>query len=335
VLQLQRLSRELLYTRNIDSLNNYYRQYTELLPKESLTFKAIASVNTINSSGAWKQWVPTFHLHSTNQFGLWFSDWWNNGNGIYSRSWISKSTVNSVIEKPLIITLIITLITIVVIVFYSIVIASELFLNKEKRIVDYILNVFHLLYSIPAFFVGAILIFIFANPYHLQLFPANFSFAPIAENDSITIFALLKSWKYFILPVVTLSFGAVVFFTLMLYRSFEEEYAKNYVLSAKMMGVNNRTIVYKYVLKNALYSSSTFLFLLFPALLSGAVIVEQLFSIAGIGNLLITAARSQDVPVLIYLFGLIGLVTALCFVALDYFQQKIDGKLLSRKEEKE
>ena len=335
VLQLQRLSRELLYTRNIDSLNNYYRQYTELLPKESLTFKAIASVNTINSSGAWKQWVPTFHLHSSNQFGLWFSDWWNNGNGIYSRSWISKSTVNSVIEKPLIITLIITLITIVVIVFYSIIIASELFLNKEKRIVDYILNVFHFLYSIPAFFVGAILIFIFANPYHLQMFPANFSFAPIAENDSITIFALLKSWKYFILPVLTLSFGAVVFFTLMLYRSFEEEYAKNYVLSAKMMGVNNRKIVYKYVLKNALYSSSTFLFLLFPALLSGAVIVEQLFSIAGIGNLLITAARSQDVPVLIYLFGLIGLVTALCFVALDYFQQKIDGKLLSKKEEKE
>ena len=45
VLQLQRLSRELIYARNIDSLNNYYRQYAENLPRESLTFKAIASVN--------------------------------------------------------------------------------------------------------------------------------------------------------------------------------------------------------------------------------------------------------------------------------------------------
>jgi len=139
-------------------LNNYYRQYAENLPRESLTFKAIASVNTINASGAWKQWVPTFHLHATNQFGLWFSDWWNNGNGIYARSWMSKNTVDSVIKKPLIITLIITIITIIVIVFYSIVIAAELFLNKEKRIVDYTLNVLQFLYSIPAFFIGAILV---------------------------------------------------------------------------------------------------------------------------------------------------------------------------------
>ncbi|MFN5347867.1 MAG: ABC transporter permease subunit [Bacteroidota bacterium] len=335
VLNLQRLSNGLISTNNIDSLNNYYRQYAENLPRESLTFKAIASVNTITSIGVWKQWVPVFHVHTTNQFGLWFSDWWNGGNGIYNRSWISKNKVGSVIEKPLIITLFITMITIVVIIFYSIFISAELFLNKENRSVNFILNAFHFFYSLPSFFIGALLIFIFSNPYQLQLFPSNFSFAPIAEENSITILALLKSWKYFMLPVVTLSFGAIVFFTLMLYRSFEEEYAKNYVLSAKMMGVNNRTIVYKYVLKNALYSSSTFLFLLFPALLSGSIIVEQLFSIAGIGNLLITAARSQDVPVLLHLFGLIGLVTALCFVALDYFQQKINGKLLSNKEDKE
>jgi len=335
VLKLQRLLNQIITSRNIDTLNNYYAQYVDILPHESLTFGEISKVQKINTEGIWKQWVPTFQLHTSNQFALWLSDWSSDNKGIYAKSWITKNTVSSLIKKPFLITLIITLITILMIVFYSIVIAAELFLNKEKKWVVIIQSVFHFLYSIPTFFIGAVLIFIFANPYQLQIFPANFSFAPLVENDSFNFISLLKSWSYFILPVITLSFGAIVFFTLMLYRSFEEEYSKNYVLSAKMMGVSNRTIIYKYILKNAIYSSSTFLFLLFPALLSGSVIVEQLFSIAGIGNLLITSARSQDVPVLINLFGLIGFITVLCFISLDYFQQKIAGRLLSNKEEKE
>jgi len=335
VLNLQRCSNHLIASRNIDSLNVYYAKYNSLLPHESKTFTCLNGMKEINVDAEWKQWVPLFHFNSHNQFTLWLSDWLHKGNGIYSHSWISKNTVGSVLKKPILITFIITLITMLIIVVCSVVFSAELFLNTEKRWVTYLQSVLHFLYSVPSFFIGAILIFIFANPYQLQFLPANFSFAPLIENNSFSLIALLKSWTYFVLPVITLSFGAIVFFTLMLVRSFEEEFSKNYVLSAKMMGQSNRTIVYKYVLKNAIYSSSTFLFLLFPALLSGAVVVEQMFSIAGVGNLLITAARSQDVPILISLFGIIGLVTSLSFILLDYFQQKIAGRLLTNKEVKE
>ena len=335
VLSLQRFSNQIIASRNIDTLNFYYAKYNSLLPSESNTFSVLNGLKQINVNAAWKQWVPTFHVNTNNQFALWCNDLLSNGNGIYSHSWISKNSVGSVLKKPMLITFIITVITMLVIVVFSVVLSAELFLNKDKRWVSYVQSALHFLYSVPAFFIGAILIFLFANPYQLQLLPANFSFAPLAENDSFTFISLLKSWTYFILPIISLSFGAIVFFTLMLFRSFEEESSKNYVLSAKMMGQSNRTIVYKYVLKNAIYSSSTFLFLLFPALLSGAVVVEQLFSIAGIGNLLITSARSHDVPILIALFGIIGVVTSLSFILLDYFQQKIAGRLLSTKEVKE
>lgn len=335
VLSLQQFSSQIIASRNIDTLNFYYAKYNSLLPSESNTFALLNGVKVINVNAAWKQWVPTFHINANNQFALWCSDLLSNESGIYSRSWISKNTVGSALKKPLLITSIITVISMLIIVIFSVLFSAELFLNKDKRWVSYIQSALHFLYSVPAFFIGAILIFLFTNPYQLQILPANFSFAPLAENDYFTFISLLKSWKYFILPIITLSFGAIVFFTLMLFRSFEEESSKNYVLSAKMMGQSNRTIVYKYVLKNAIYSSSTFLFLLFPALLSGAVVVEQLFSIAGIGNLLITAAHSQDVPVLITLFGIIGVVTSLSFIMLDYFQQKIAGRLLSTKEVKE
>jgi peptide/nickel transport system permease protein len=335
VLSLQRYANQIIASKNIDTLNFYYAKYISLLPSESSTFTVLNGLKQINLYAAWKQWIPTFHINTNNQFALWFNDLLNNRSGIYSHSWMSKTSIGQVLKKPMLITFIITVITMLCIVFVSIVFSAELFLNKGKRWVSYIQSVLYFLYSVPSFFIGAILIFLFANPYQLQILPANFSFAPLVENDSFTFISLLKSWTYFILPIITLSFGAIVFFTLMLFRSFEEECSKTYVLSAKMMGQSNRNIIYKYVLKNAIYSSSTFLFLLFPALLSGAVVVEQLFSISGIGNLLLTAARSQDIPILITLFGIIGLVTSLSFIMLDYFQQKIAGRLLNNKEVKE
>jgi peptide/nickel transport system permease protein len=335
ILNLQRFSSQMVASRNIDTLNFYYANYNSLLPQESKTFTVLNGLKEINVNAAWKQWVPTFHINTNNQFALWLNDLLNNRTGIYSHSWISKTSVGAVLKTPMLITFTITVITMLIIVIFSVVFSAELFLKKGKKGIRNILHALHFLYSIPSFFIGALLVFVFANPYQLQILPANFSFAPLVENDSISLISLLNSWTYFILPVITLSFGAIVFFTLMLFRSFEEEFSKNYVLSAKMMGQSNRTIVYKFVLKNAVYSSSTFLFLLFPALLSGAVVVEQMFSIAGIGNLLITAARSQDVPILISLFGIIGLVTSLSFILLDYFQQKIVGRLLTNKEVKE
>lgn len=334
VLNLQRYAGHVVESRNIDTLNFYFTKYKSLLPRESKTFFVLNGVNEINVIATWKQWIPVFHFNFQNQFSLWLSNLFGKGNGIYSSSWITKNSIASVLKKPMLITFIITVITLLIIIVCSIFFSAELFLNRDKRVVNYLQSILHFLYSVPSFFIGALLIFIFANPYQLQILPANFSFAPLNDNDSFTFVSLLKSWTYFILPIVTLSFGAIVFFTLMLFRSFEEEFSKNYVLSAKMMGQSNRSIVYKYVLKNAIYSSSTFLFLLFPALLSGSVIVEQLFSIPGVGNLLINSARSQDVPVLIALFGFIGFVTAVCFLLLDYFQQKIAGRVLSNKEVK-
>lgn len=84
-------------------------------------------------------------------------------------------------------------------------------MNRDKRVVNYLQSILHFLYSIPSFFIGALLIFIFANPYQSQLLPANFSFAPLIDNGSFTFVSLMKSWTFFILPIVTLSFGAIVF----------------------------------------------------------------------------------------------------------------------------
>ena len=69
----------------------------------------------------------------------------------------------------------------------------------------------------------------------------------------------------------------------------------------------------------------------FPALLSGSVLIENVYSIPGMGTLLIRSVQNQDHPVLIGLFLLLGVVTSLSFVLLDIFHHYFDPRLTSEK----
>ena len=60
-------------------------------------------------------------------------------------------------------------------------------------------------------------------------------------------------------------------------------------------------------------------------------VVENLFSIAGIGNLTMTAIRNQDLPLIVCLNGFIGLVTVVCYLILNVFQQRINGRTIKNK----
>ncbi len=331
VLGLQRIVSNLTVTTEFDSLNSYFAEFKKLLPKQSTTALLLNNISEFKIKNRFLQLCLVFHINSSNQFVLWCSDLFNKGEGVYANSWYSKESVWTAIKKPFLITFLISIFSIFFILTTSIFLSCELFLLKDKKFVKYIYAFITFLYSVPAFFVGTILIYLFSNPLIVDLLPSNFSFSPICMSDDGWLISIFNSWKYFILPVCTLSFGAVIFFVILFYNSFESEFLKNYVLSAKMMGVSARNIIYKHVLKNAIYSSSTFLFLLFPALLSGSLVVEQLYSIAGVGSLLMSSARSQDVPILIFLFGFTGVITAFSFFTLDYYQKKINGRILSQK----
>ncbi len=331
VLGLQRIASNLTVTTEFDSLSSYFAQFKKLLPKQSTTALLLNDISEIKIENRFLQLFPVINLNSSNQFLVWCQDLFNKEGGVYTNSWYTKESVRTALKKPFLITFLISFLSMFFILITSILLSCELFLLKDKKIVKCIYAFITFLYSVPAFFVGAILIYFFSNPLILDLLPSNFSFSPFCMSEDGWLISVFNSWNYFILPVYTLSFGAIIFFVILLYQSFEIEFSKNYVLSAKMMGASVRNIIYKQVLKNAIYSSSTFLFLLFPALLSGSLVVEQLYSISGIGNLLMSSARNQDVPVLITLFGFIGAITAFSFFVLDFYQKKINGRILIRK----
>ena len=141
--------------------------------------------------------------------------------------------------------------------------------------------------SLPTFFTGIILIFIFSV--NLAWIPAS-GYASLVENPA-------RNLQLMILPAFTLgSFSAAVL-TRFLRAGLNDVMTQDYIRTAKAKGLAFTSVVWRHAIRNALIPAVTVLGLQLGGLLGGAVITEQIFSIPGIGNMLITAVLNRDIYV--------------------------------------
>ncbi len=160
--------------------------------------------------------------------------------------------------------------------------------------------------AIPPFWLGMMLILLFS----LQLgwFPSNG----------------IESWKSYILPMVTLGIPYAGTMLRMTRSSMLETIRSDYVRTAKAKGVPQRVIIFKHALQNALLPIITTMATSFGGLLGGAVITESVFSMPGLGTMIVMGIRNRDTPVvmgatiiLAFMFGIIMLMADLLFAFVD------------------
>jgi peptide/nickel transport system permease protein len=162
---------------------------------------------------------------------------------------------------------------------------------RRNKVDDYILTgASFVLYSFPTFWLGLILVEIFAITLHI-LPP----FAPQGTN----VGQILSDWKALILPVTTLALVSIASYSRYMRSSMIDSLAQDYIRTAKAKGVSQRAILLRHALRNSLIPMATLIGLSIPALLSGAIITEQVFNYPGVGLLFIQSASSEDFPVLL------------------------------------
>ena len=157
--------------------------------------------------------------------------------------------------------------------------------------------------STPSFFLGILLIYVFAVGWRVL---------PVA--GSLTAAGL-------ILPSVTLAAGAIGTIARFVRSSMLEVMSEDYVRTARAKGIQPSTVLRKHALKNALIPVVTIGALQFGFLLSGAVIVETVFNFPGLGWLLIQSIEARDYPVIQALM----LVFAVQFVAVNVIADLLYG----------
>jgi len=133
--------------------------------------------------------------------------------------------------------------------------------------------------SMPSFWLGLLLLLIFAGT--LRWLPAGGN----------------SGWEALILPAVVLGTGGAAHIARMTRASMLEIIRQDYIRTLRASGISEFLIVYKHALRNALNPVLTTVGLEFGALLGGAVVVETIFSLPGMGQLLINAIFSRDYPI--------------------------------------
>ncbi len=142
--------------------------------------------------------------------------------------------------------------------------------------------------SLPNFFLGVLLIYFFSV--QLGWIPASGYVTP-TENLSQNLLLML-------MPAITLGTGTAGVLTRFLRGSMLEVLTQDFIRTARAKGVGATGVIYRHALRNAFLPILTIFGLQLSALLSGAVITEQIFSIPGFGRLLVEAVATRDYPLL-------------------------------------
>jgi peptide/nickel transport system permease protein len=168
--------------------------------------------------------------------------------------------------------------------------------------------------SVPEFFMGVLLILFFSLLW--GILPAV-GYVPLTES-------LWGNLQHMILPAVTLGLGRAALLTRLVRASMMEVIRLDYVTTARAKGVREWAVVLKHALKNALIPTVTVLGLQVGFLIGGAIIVETVFSVPGVGSFGISAISLRDYPqvqafVLIFALGfvLINLIVDVLYAFLD------------------
>jgi peptide/nickel transport system permease protein len=142
--------------------------------------------------------------------------------------------------------------------------------------------------SLPSFWLGFLLIILFSVT--LGWFPSSgyrdlsFGFSPWISR--------------MILPVLALSAAQIALLVRMTRSSMLEVLEQDYIRTARAKGLHQRMVVNKHALRNAFVSIITIVGLIFALSLGGSVIIENVFAIPGVGQLITTAALRRDYPII-------------------------------------
>lgn len=181
---------------------------------------------------------------------------------------------------------------------------------NRNTIIDYAISVFAMIgVSAPTFWVGTMLILLFAL--NLGILPSAFD----------------GSWQSFILPTITQGFNMLASIVRTQRSSMLEVLSSDYVRTARAKGVSDFSATYKHALRNAVLPSITVAGLDFSQLVGGSVAIETVFAIPGVGQLMIDSIKLHDTPTVIGCMVFVSVMVSIINLLVDILYGLIDPRI--------
>jgi len=230
------------------------------------------------------------------------------------------------ISDALPITLTLNIITIIIVYIISIPIGIIAAIKKDT-LYDRISSLFlFILYSLPSFWVGLLLLMYLSGGEYLNLFPLGGIVSDWAE-DFVFFDKLLNMMWHLILPIATLTYGSFAFLSRYSRASILEVINQQYITTARAKGLSEGRVLFLHALKNSLIPLITLMATLLPGLLGGSVIVESIFSIPGMGMLAFESILARDIPVIMAITSISAILTLLGILLADIMYGIVDPRI--------
>jgi peptide/nickel transport system permease protein len=198
---------------------------------------------------------------------------------------------------------------------------------KRGQIVDRTISfVVFVLYSIPSFAAALLLILLVAGGDYLNLLPM-YGASSINAPEMGPFAWLWDRILHMILPVICLTYASLASISRYARVSMLDALGQDFVRTARAKGLPERLVIFRHALRNALIPIITIFALELPVLIGGAVIIESIFSLPGMGQLMFQALDEKDDPVIMGITVLAAMVTLLSYLAADILYVVVDPRI--------
>lgn len=244
----------------------------------------------------------------------------------FGESYKDHRPVRDKIAQALPATLILNLLSIFFIYLFSIPIGIFSAIRPDSSLEKGMTLFLFFLYSLPSFWIAMLLIMFLGGGEYLDLFPitglvsGHFHQLPFWHKIGDLVWHL-------VLPVFVLTYGGLAFLSRLSRAQLLEVIRQDYIRTARAKGVSEFWVVWKHAFRNSLIPLVTLMGTLLPALIGGSVIVEQLFSIPGMGQLGFEAVLSRDYPTVMAIASIDAMLTLVGILVSDLLYVWVDPRI--------
>lgn len=199
---------------------------------------------------------------------------------------------------------------------------------KQNTTTDRSLSTFtYLLWSLPTFWVGMLMIIFFCNKEFFYWFPAS-GVASFNPDPNWTWFDRLLDHAYHMaLPILASTYASFAAISRFMRTSMLENLRLDYVRTARAKGLAEHNVVYRHVLRNSLIPIVTLMAALLPSLFAGSVFIETIFTLPGMGFLAVQSVVSRDFPTIMAIFTISSFLSLLGILVADLLLKVVDPRI--------
>ncbi len=278
----------------------------------------------VDKSTTWKNYVPALNWYGlNNRYHKWISRFMVGDFGI---SYQDRKPISKKIGDNIFWTMLISIISIIL--TYILAVPLGVFSAVKKgTTADSVTTTFlFILYSLPNFWIATLLIIFLCNPQYLHWFPAFGVGTEAAEGKSM-IAALGVRIHHLILPLFCWTYGSLAFLSRQMRGGMLGVLRQDYIRTARAKGLPENKVIWKHAFRNSLLPVITIFANIFPLMISGSVIIEVIFTIPGMGRMLVSAMTAQDFPVVFTIVMMVAVLTMIGYLIADVLYAFVDPRI--------